>query len=68
MNENIQDFINLSKSTEPEPDYEPIRGVFTVSQPRKVFHSEEVEINISKLRRWQPSVQINIDRIHEDDE
>ena len=53
---------------ETEQDTESIRGVFSVSHHRKILYSEEVEINISKLRRRQPTVQINLERIPDDDE
>ena len=63
---------NFSASTclesEPETETESLRGVLTVSHRHKIIHSDIVEINISKLRRWKPDVQINLGRIPEDDE
>ena len=60
--------VSTTPQMETEPDTESLRGVFSVSYHRKILYSEEVEINISKLRRWQPTVQINLDRIPDDDE
>jgi hypothetical protein len=43
-------------------------GVFSVSHHRRILHSEEITINISKLHRRQPNVQINLNLIPDDDE
>ena len=44
------------------------RGVFPVTRTRSLVAFETIEIVVSKLRQWQPNIQISTSRLPSEDE
>jgi hypothetical protein len=59
----ISSFYDVDK-----PASKSFRGIFPTLQQRLILHSENVEIDISKLRQWKPKIQINYNRLPSEDE